>query len=45
VFPAATVTSAVGAVMIWLAVIRRGAPDVVGDAHAPGAVPATGPQA
>jgi hypothetical protein len=26
-------------------VIRRGAPDVVGDAHAPGPVPATGPQA
>jgi MFS transporter, PPP family, 3-phenylpropionic acid transporter len=45
VFPAATVTSAVGAVMIWLAVIRRGTPDVVGDAHAPGPVPATGPQA
>ena len=45
VFPAATVTSAVGAVMIWLAVIRRGSPEVAADAPAPGHVRATGGEA
>ena len=40
VFPAAAVTSAVGAVMIWLAVIRRDVPVPAADSQAQPAAPA-----